>query len=226
MRTAGLLTLGLIIAASCVLQADKAMAADSYLLVKVADMDRRVNYQVMSAVEFKDFEKTLQTEKKFYQDALRNAAKAWREDEFNKGITFPAGRLVPRSIVGSPERFPTKEKAEEQYNRYYEREAEKESRLRDRDKGKKKSKEEIERETKKESETSRALELLTDKLVELTGVKIESPAAPAALGDEKKVDEKKVDEKKVDEKKGDDKKPGEKKADEKADAVKAGLKAL
>jgi hypothetical protein len=222
MKTAGLVTTGLIIATLCGLLSGNAKAADLYVLIKIQDMDRSTVSQVMSVPELKEFEKTLLNEKKFFQDAVRNASKAWRDDDFNKGITFPAGRLVPRTLVGSPERFATKEKAEEQLNKYYEREAQKEARQQDKDKTKTttKSKEEVEREKKKASEAGRAAELLKDKLAELIALKTGGTVPEAAVG------EKKVDEKKVEEKKEGEKKPDERKLEEKAAPIKAAEKAL
>ena len=133
------------------------VSAEPYVLIKVIAMDRTTANQVMSATDFKEFEKTIQTEKKYFQDAVREAAKAWREDAANKNTTFAGGRLIPRSIVGSPERFENQEKAEAQLGKYEERETKKE-----REKAKAgmaaKSKDEADREKKKEAEVSSAMD--------------------------------------------------------------------
>jgi hypothetical protein len=208
---------GLVAGVALALLTRLATAGDVYVLVKVADMNRTAQYQVMSAAELKELEKTIQNEKKYFENALRLAAKAWREDEMNKGIVFPAGRLSPRAIVGSPERFENQDKAEAQLNRYYEREAKKEDREREKEKNKgTKSKEESEREKKKEAETMQAADLVKAKVAELMSGK-----AGGAPEGEKKPDAK-VEGK-------DEPKAGEKpqpKDDVKKEAVKAGMNAL
>jgi hypothetical protein len=182
---------------SCIGGAGRSLAAESYVLIKVADMDHRVDMQVMSATEFKELEKTLQLEKKLFPDVIRNATKAWREDDFNKGTAFPVSRLSPRCIMGSAERFPTREKADEQLNKYYERDAQKDARQREKAKPKALS----DKDKKKEQDAIRAGKLIKDKLDDLLSEK-----AKAATAEEKKVE----DAKPVD----------------KADAMKAAAKAL
>lgn len=161
--------------------------AEPYALVKVAEIDRTAAYQVVSATDLKELEKTIQNEKKYFPVALQAAAKAWREDEMNKNVAFPAGRLSPRSIVGSPERFENQEKAEAQQNKYYEREAKKEDREREKNKNKTKSKDESDKEKKKDAEAARAMELVKAKLTELMAGKAEA-GAPEGGADKKAPD--------------------------------------
>jgi hypothetical protein len=180
-----------------VLSPGRCLAAETYVLIRVADIDRKVEMQVMSATELKELEKTLQLEKKLFPEALRIAMKEWREDDFNKGSTFPAARLSPRGLVGSSERFSSQEKADAKINEYYERDAQKDSRQREKTKPKALN----ERDRKKEQDAVRAMKILKDKLEELMDAKTK-----AAEAEEKKVEEKKP----VD----------------KADAMKAAAKAL
>jgi hypothetical protein len=175
------------LAVSCAVLAGRCFAGEAYMVVKISEMDRTTDQQVMSATEFKELERVIQLERKLFPDAVRNAAKAWREDEFNKGTAFLGAMVVPRAIVGSPKRFPTQEKAEEQLNKDSELEGKKQARLLDRG-GAKARKDE--RTLKKESDISRAAELVKEKLDELVAGKgaPAAPAAPAAGG--KKADDK------------------------------------
>ena len=192
------------------------VSAEPYVLVKVIDMDRTLANQVMSATDFKELEKTIQNEKKYFPAAVQAAAKAWRDDALNKNTTFPGGRLIPRSIVGSPERFENQEKADAQLGKYEERETKKE-----REKVKTgtaaKSKDEADREKKKESEAARAMELVKAKLTELMAAKpgAAAPEAVAPAGGAEKKGDAKANEKAPD---------AEKKGGSKPDAAKVGAK--
>lgn len=174
---------------SFALVAVAAVAADeSYVIVKISEMDRSVGNQVMSLSACRDLEKTIQNERKFFPDALRLAAKAWKDDTANKNVAFPAGRLAPRAIVGSPEHFPSQTKADEQLAKYQEREAQKEAREREKTKGKvTKSKEDIEKDRKRTADTLHAMNLTKAKLAELisgkpgTGDDEKKPAVPKGL---------------------------------------------
>ena len=194
------------------------VSAEPYVLVKVSEIDRTTASQVISATDLKELDKTIQTEKKYFQLALQAAAKAWREDELNKNTAFPAGRLSPRSIVGSPERFESQEKAEAQQAKYYERDAKKEDREREKAKTKvTKTRDDADREKKKESEAARAMELVKAKLSELMAGKpgAGAPEAGAPAGGAEKKGDAKANEKAPD---------AEKKAGAKLDAAKVGAK--
>ncbi len=199
--------IGIVSAVLSVLCPGRSLAAESYVLYKVMDIDHRTDMRVVSATEFKEVEKTLQLEKKYFPEAVRNATKEWREDEMNKGSAFPVARLSPRCFVGSPERFPTQEKADEQLNKYYERDAQKDARQKEKARPKALS----DKDRKRDQDGIRAAKLMREKLEELMEAKTK-----AAEAEEKKALEKKDIENKVD----------EKQAVDKADAMKAAAKAL
>jgi hypothetical protein len=188
----------LVVIVSSMALAARAATDEGCVLVKVSEMDRTVTTQVMSAPEFKDFEKTLQSEKKYFQGALQLAAKAWKEDQSNKTTPFPQGRIAPRSIVGSPEHFATRTKADDQLNKYQEREAQKEAREKDKTKGKAaKPKDELDKEKKRADEALRAADLVKAKIAELMagkpGTNPENGAAekkPAEKADPRKAGKK------------------------------------
>lgn len=163
---------------------------ESCVLVKVSEMDRTVSTEVVTAAEFKDLEKTLQNEKKYFPAALQLAAKAWKDDQSNKTVPFPQGRIAPRSIVGSPEHFATRAKADEQLNKFQEREVQKENREKDKAAKSKvtKPKEDVDKEKKKADEALRAADLVKAKIAELMAGK--PGANPEAGAAEKKLVEK------------------------------------
>lgn len=157
----------------------RSLASEPYVLIRVSDVLRKTDMQIMSATEFKEFEKTLKLKNQLYPEALRLAMKAWREDDFNKG-SFPAARLSPPSLVGSAERFPSEEKADAKINEYYERDALKESRLREKKITKKP------RDKNKEQDAIRAAKLVTEKLEELIDAKTKAAEAEEKKGEEPK----------------------------------------
>lgn len=164
------------------LSAGRALSAETFLLVRLSDMTRTDALQVMTPEEFKTLQKQLQQEDRFFPKAVLQAVDEWRKDEMNKSTPFPAGKVVPRKIVGQPEKFATREKAEERIAQYEDRESRK--RLRDSEKGGKKALSEAEKakydkEIDKELLVRRAADAVAAKLSALTGVEI-APADPFA----------------------------------------------
>lgn len=210
--------------AMVMLSAGRAIAADTFFLIRVSDMTRVDTLQVVSADELKELQKTLQLEERHFPKAIAQAVEEWRKDEMNKTTPFPAGKIVARKIIGQPEKFAARDKAEERIVQYEDREARK--RLRDLEKASKTKptpaeKAKADREIDKELAARRAADLVAVKLSALTGIPIET-ADPFAKNkpDEKAPVDKKVDEKAPEGKKVDEKAPEGKKVDEKAPAGK------
>jgi hypothetical protein len=157
-------------------------AGEAYYIVKVQDMAKEVSTTVMSATEFKALEKTIQQEKQYFSAAVTAAAKEWRENEANKGIPFPGGRVIPRKIMpGSSERFSSSDKAQEKLTAIETLESkrlEREALKGKTGKNAAKTREEIARDSKKESELMAAQELIQNKLTEI--IEAKAAGAPAA----------------------------------------------
>ena len=173
-----------------VLSTCAALSAETFYLVRLSDMTRTDTLQVMTPDEFKALQKQLQQEERFFQKAVVQAVEEWRKDEMNKSTPFPGAKVVPRKIVGQPEKFAAREKAEERITQYEERESRK--RLRGTEKGGKKMSEaekaKADKEIDKELTLRRAADLVAAKLSALAGVEI-APADPFA-GQKEKEEEK------------------------------------
>lgn len=161
-------------------------ATEAHVVVKIQDSSKEITTSVMSVPEFKALEKTIQLETQYFPQAIAAAAKEWRENEANKGIPFAGSRVVPRKIVGTPERFTSKEKADAKLMQIEDMESKKADRLAEREfakkKALKKSKEELAREFKKESELAAAQEAVQAKLAEIIAAKSGGAPAPDAKG--------------------------------------------
>lgn len=172
------------------------VAGESFAVVRVTDMMREETYQVLSSDELKQLQKQLQLEERNFPKAVAQAGEEWRKDELNKTTPFPGGRLSPRKIIGQPEVFPSRDKADERVGQYEDREAKK--RAREFDKTGRRSKtasEKLkeERDMEKAAHARRAADLIAAKLVILTGG--DATAAPGAKPDDKPVDKKPADKK-------------------------------
>ncbi len=77
--------------------ATRASALDSFCIVKITDMDKKVEHKIVSAEDFKTLEAEIKTEASLFPKAEELAKKEWKADEGNKSIPFP-GRLGPRKI--------------------------------------------------------------------------------------------------------------------------------
>lgn len=85
---------------------------EPYYVVKIAGMDRTSDTEMMSEAEFRELEKTMKLEQKYFPKALALAAKEWAAEEINKGVMFPGSMLKPRTIASSM-KYASSEKAEE-----------------------------------------------------------------------------------------------------------------
>lgn len=181
-----------------------ALAGETFVVVRLADMVREDTYQVMSGDEFKQLQKQLALEERNFQKALTQAADEWRKDEMNKKDVFPGGRLSARKIIGQAETFPSRDKADARLSLYEDREANKRARELDKTKKARTEAEKLKeaRETDKILLARRAADLVAAKLAALTGG--EGPAAGAKPEDKPAAP--KPDDKKADHKAGADKK--------------------
>jgi hypothetical protein len=74
-----------------------ASALETFCVVKITDMDKKVENKIMSPEEFKEEEARAKAEAALFPKAEELAKKEWKADEANKSIPFP-GRLGPRKI--------------------------------------------------------------------------------------------------------------------------------
>jgi hypothetical protein len=157
--------------------------AESYVIVRVTDMLKAETHQVMTTTEFKDLQKTVQNEAKYFMQAEQATQKAWKEDELNKRVPFPGTRLAPRKaeIKGQ---FVKKEEAQAKLERLEELEARKADReaelmmaLSKKDANQAKlAKERQEKEAEKAADAVRAHEILQAKLKEIMEKSVAKPA--------------------------------------------------
>lgn len=156
--------------------------AEGYVVVKIQDMTKKITMELMSDSDFKTLEKTIQMESRYFQQAVQAAAKEWREDEANKGTAFAGGRLVPRRIAGSPERFSNEEKAQARLTAIEDLEGKKELRQMDRARNQRKSRDVLTKEMERESALSSAEDVVKAKLEEMISGKASAPAAGGKAG--------------------------------------------
>jgi hypothetical protein len=177
------------VAAGCALltAVGTAMGEEPVYLIKIADMKKNTDYQIVTSAELKTLDKDIQAETKFFPQALTAAAKDWRTDDLYKALPFPGSRLGPRKIIGQPERFTKQEEAQKKLDFYKEadtkraaREAEKLEAL------KKKDQKAYDAQMKKEKDLQdkdvqldKVLEMIQTHLGELTG-KGPAPEMPDA----------------------------------------------
>lgn len=155
-------------------------------VVKIQDMNRECSYEAMNGDELKTLQKTIQLETRYFQEAVQAAAKQWREDEANKTVPFSGTRLAPRQIVGTPERFENREKADKQLNLYLEREQKKQERELTKKKGKKpapRGKGPLTKEQEREANLERAAEMVKARLDEIVAAKSGGAGAAGAQPD-------------------------------------------
>lgn len=150
-------------------------AGEETYLVKIKGLDKQTEMQVLTAAEYKALEATLKLEQKFFPAAIAQVAKEWRADEFNKGISFPGGKLSPRTIMTAT-KYSSPDKASEALAKIEEMQSKKE----DREFKKKalKSKEQL----KLESEIRSAMDLVKPALDALVAGKGGGAAGVEAPG--------------------------------------------
>lgn len=98
----------LFLLASVLASAPTASALETFLVVKTTDMDKKVDFKIMSAEEFKEQEAKIKAEATLFPKAEEMAKKEWKSSEDRKS-SFP-GRLNPPKIEVI-ERSPSQEKA-------------------------------------------------------------------------------------------------------------------
>jgi hypothetical protein len=103
------LPFALILLAGVLASAAPASAVETFLVVKLADVDKKVDYQIMSPEEFKEQETQIKAEATLFPKAEELVKKEWKASEDHKGSPFPS-RLGPRKIE-IVERSPNQEKA-------------------------------------------------------------------------------------------------------------------
>lgn len=155
-----------------------ASAGETFYVVRVSDMMREQAYQVMGGDEFKQFQKQIALEERNFPKALTMVGDEWRKDEANKTVPFPGGRLSPRKIVGQPEPFDTRDKADKRVDQIQKREDDK--RLRDKTPKPPADKVKDAREADKVLQARRAADLIAAKLTELAGGDAKTGDKPAA----------------------------------------------
>ncbi len=86
------------LALACLLGlATRASALETFCVVKITDMDKRVEHKIMSPEEFKELETQVKAEASLFPKAEELVKKEWKADEGNKSTPFP-GRLGPRKV--------------------------------------------------------------------------------------------------------------------------------
>jgi hypothetical protein len=181
----------------------RAAAGEPAVVVKIQDMMRASDYQVLSPAEYKDLQKDLQQEEKFFKKAEELATKDWKQDELNKNIPFPTGRVFPRKIVGQPMQCASKQQAEDKLSAIRDADSKKAKRegdkLRDLEQknpnAAKALKEKETAEKEKELVLERAKDLIQKHLEELTGKPAEKGTFPEAKPAGEKAPEKQAPEK-------------------------------
>jgi|GEM_PF-3132623 len=164
----------------------KAALGEKFFVVKIADFDRSVSYQVLTSDELKSLENQIAAELKVYPKALGMAKKAWEADADLRKRPFPSSAVSPRQVqrIGMPytDRAKAEAKLEALLKHASEREEEeraKEAQLR---KGLDKEtvkKQKADMEARQELD-NKAAQLLRPKVQELTGI---APAPAGASAD-------------------------------------------
>ena len=168
---------------SC-LMAGIVRAAEEGYLVKVVGLDRKAEWSALSETDFKNLEKTIKLEQKYFSKAVELAGKEWRADELNKGVNFPGSRLTPRMIM-QKDKHPSLEKASAWLTKIQDQESKKT----DKSGGKKGSskKGKLSPQETRDAELSQAISLVKTKLDDLVskGGSTVNAAGPEAKADAK-----------------------------------------
>ena len=155
-------------------------AGDEYYLVKIKGLDKQTEMKTMSAAEYKALEASIKLEQKYLPQAIAEAAKEWRTDEFNKGIPFVGNKVVPRSILMAT-KYSTSAKADEALSKIEELQSKKDER--EFKKKTTKSKDKLSKEAKSENDILAAVAVVQPKLDAL----IAKAGTPEAKADAKGV---------------------------------------
>jgi hypothetical protein len=178
------LTAALTLAALLALPA-RGLAADSFYVVKITEMDKKVDFKLMSAEDYKALETEVKAETSLFPKAEELAKKEWKTAD-EKG-PFP-GRLSPRKVEVI-ERHTVREKADEKLEKLQASEDKKSGDTR-KPGGKMNEAEKKMAESKaeKEKDLQKAHDLVKGKLTELVSAAKDKDAK--AKEGEKKPDEK------------------------------------
>ena len=136
-------------------------AGDDFYLVKIKGLDKQTELKTMSGKDYKALEAAIKLEQKYLPQAVAEAAKEWRADEFNKGIPFGGNKLTPRSVMMAT-KYSSSEKAEEALSKIEELQAKKDER--ESKKKTTKSKDKLSKEAKQENEIQAAVAVVQPKL--------------------------------------------------------------
>lgn len=175
----GMVVAGVVAGSVCAVMAEEgAKVSDAAYIVKTMGMDRKIETVVMPEADYKALENTLKLEQKYFSKAVSLAAKEWRADEANKGITFPGSMLKPRSIMVA-QRFATAAKADEQMTKIEEQEAKKKERAAEKEKKMRRGAP-LKKDSKRDDNLALAADLVKAKLGELVAGNGAEPAAAGA----------------------------------------------
>jgi hypothetical protein len=177
------LTAALTLAALLALPA-RSLAADSFYVVKVTEMDKKVDFKLMSAEDYKALETEVKAETSLFPKAEELAKKEWKTAD-EKG-PFP-GRLSPRKVE-VVERHTVREKADEKLEKLQSSEDRKAEPKKAGGKMNEAEKKMAESKAEKEKDLQKAHDLVKGKLTELVSAAKDKDAK--AKEGEKKPDEK------------------------------------
>jgi hypothetical protein len=150
----------------------KALALDAFWVVKVTDMDKKVEYKIMSPEEYKSLETDVKAENSLFAKAEEMAKKEWKTAE--EKSSFP-GRLNPRKIE-ILERATVREKADTKLEKLSAAEERKSEPKKTTGKPSDADKKAADAKAEKEKELQKAYDLVKGKLAELVAAAKEKSA--------------------------------------------------
>ena len=83
---------------SCVATACIAAVKEKMLLVRITDVAKEDNYQIMTPAEFKMLNRKIRKELTFFRKALTQAEKEWKADRTTKKKSFPKAAISSRKV--------------------------------------------------------------------------------------------------------------------------------
>jgi hypothetical protein len=161
------------------------LAAESFYVVEITDMDKKVEHKIMSAEDFKVLETEIRAETSLFPKAEEAAKKEWKSSD--EKAAFP-GRLNARKAVVLA-RETVREKADAKLEKLTASEERKNEPKKTTAKPTEAEKKAEAAKAEKEKDLQRAYDLVKGKLDELVAAAKDKDAKPQ--GDEKPADEKK-----------------------------------
>jgi hypothetical protein len=149
-------------------------AADSFWVVKITEMDKKVEHRIMSAEEYKEMETQIRAEASLFPKAEDLAKKEWKTAEEKN--SFP-GRLTPRKIE-VVERNTVQEKASAKLDKLNASEERKNEPKRTSAKPTEAEKKQADIKAEKERDLEKAHDLVKGKLAELLAAVKDKDAKP------------------------------------------------